>query len=177
MSFFKKALKKINLRGSIKAVLKVGSFIPAVGTYVDKASKLIDKTGVLAKKKNRAIADNNVEQAEEYDRQLQDTHEKVRQVQNDAYQELPEDVKEQHNAQRKNPGLMDFIKGLAGGAAHGLGNVLAQTNEAGEFGANVADSTLSAWFKKHWGIVAGVGTGIAVLITVLLTRRPKYGRR
>ena len=171
MGFLKKALKKIKLRGVIKAAMGVASLIPVVGTYVDKAKKFVDKTGILEKKKNRAIQEGNVDQAVEYDKQLQEVNAQAETSKQEAYAALPPDP-----VQNKGGGgginIRDILNGALGGALNGAGVAIAGTNVAGDIGATLTDSTISAWLKKNIALVLS-GAVTLVLAVVLISK----GRR
>lgn len=172
MGFLKKALKKIKLRGTLKAVMGVASLIPVVGSYVDKAKKFVDKTGLLEKKKNRAIQEGNEEQAKVFDRQLQEVKSQEESAKQEAYAALPENREPQTFAKSGGGGIniRDILNGALGGALNGAGVAIAGTDVAGNAGATMADSTLSAWIKKNIALVISVA-GTLILGTVLLSRR------
>jgi hypothetical protein len=160
MGFLKKMMKKINLRGTVKAVMGVASLIPAVGPYVDKAKKFFDKTGLLTKKKNLAIQQNNPYLARQLDTQLQ------------ASQKASQEHDEQTYAHNADPAAKGVDWGLIlQSAGLGVANYSAGTkdNAAGQAGANILDGTLKVWFKNHAALLMGIVSVLGIGI-VLLTR-------
>lgn len=92
-------------------------------------------------------------------------------------------AQEEYNAtlQREKIGVKDVINGALGGALDGAGNVIAGTQEAGQTGAKLVDSTLNAWLKKNWlklvGGILGTVTVVFVFVKMLGSKKPTYRRR
>lgn len=82
-------------------------------------------------------------------------------------------------AMRQNPNIKDVLQGALSGALQGAGTTLATSKDVANVGADLADNTISAWFKKNWlkavgGLVLVVGS--IVLIVRMTKPKRKYGR-
>ena len=81
-------------------------------------------------------------------------------------------------AMRQNPNLKDVLQGALSGALQGAGTTLATGKDVANIGADLADNTITAWFKKHWLKVVGgivVVTGFIILIVKMAKPKSKYG--
>lgn len=137
MGFFKnigKAIKKnVSFKNLVKVATPIMGAIPIVGGAVQNISQKLQDS--YEAKKAQQSAQN------EYDRQVAEQQAQLAQQQ--AYQIAGQTVGAVANA-----GGQIFAKGVTEGVYAGLGSGTQQG--LGTIGAEVADSTIKAWFKKHW---------------------------
>lgn len=141
MGFFKKIGKAIKKNVSFKNLVKVATpimgAIPFVGGTVQNISE-----------------------------GLQASHEAKKQAQrdNDAYAQAMAEQQQQQVLSYAgkqvgaiaNAGAQNFFQGVTEGAYNGTSNGVKQG--LGTVGADIADSTIMAWLKKHWKhLLIGVG--------------------
>lgn len=145
MGFFKNIGKGIKKNVSFKNLVKVATpimgAIPIVGGTVQNISQKLQDANQA--KKDAQNAQN------EYDRQVAEAREAELKAQ--AYATAGNTV-----GAVVNSGAQLFAKGVTEGAYAGLSTGAQQG--LGTVGAEVADRTIAAWFKKHWKhILIGLG--------------------
>lgn len=164
MGFFKnigKAIKKnVSFKNLVKIATPIMGAIPIVGGTVQNISE-----GLQASHQAKKDAQNA---QNEYDRQVAEANALA--LQQQAYSTAGQAVGAIANA-----GTSMFAKGITEGAYAGLGSGAQQG--LGTVGAEIADSTISAWFKKHWKhILIGLSV-IGVIYLINKHNKPKRGVR
>ena len=155
MGFFKKIGKAIKKNVSFKNLVKIATpimgAIPIVGGSLQNISE--GAQAAHQAKKDARDAQN------EYDRQVAEA--KAQALEQQAYTTAGQTVGAVANA-----GGNMFAKAVTEGAYAGLSNGAKQG--LGTVGAEVADHTLAAWFKKHWKHIL---IALSVVGLILLLRR------
>lgn len=148
--FVKKATKQISFKNLVKVGTPLLGGIPLVGGL---ASNLVGtmQANHEAKKEQQA-----------YDNQV-------------AEQQMQQAAQAQAIA-RRNPNIGDILIGAGGGALTGAGQVLAGSTSAGQAGATLVDSTMTAWFKKNWLKLVG-GILATVLVIFLFVKMLRGNKR
>lgn len=167
MGFFKKIGKAIKKNVSFKNLVKVATPIMGAIPFAGGALQSISENAQASHeaKKQAKNAQN------EYDRQV--AEQLAQQKANEAYQTAGQLVGSVANA-----GGQIFAKAVTEGTYAGLGTGVQQG--LGTVGAEVADSTIKAWFKKHWKhILIGLSVvGAIYLIKKQMDKNPRgRGRR
>lgn len=164
MGFFKnigKAIKKnVSFKNLVKIATPVMGAIPIVGGAVQSVSQNLQDAHEAKKAAKNAQS--------EYDRQV--AEQLAQQKANEAYLTAGQTVGAVANA-----GGQIFAKAVTEGAYAGLGTGAQQG--LGTVGAEIADSTISAWFKKHWKHIL---IGLSVIGAIYLIRKhneDKYPRK
>lgn len=151
MGFFKnigKAIKKnVSFKNLVKVATPIMGAIPIVGGAVQSVSQNLQDAHEAKKANRQAEADALNQQ---------------------AYQTAGQAVGAVANA-----GTQMFAKGVTEGVYNGLSTGAKQG--LGTVGAEVADSTLKAWFTKHWKqILIGLSiVGILYLIKKNMDKNPR----
>lgn len=160
MGFFKnigKAIKKnVSFKNLVKIATPVMGAIPIVGGAVQSISQ--NAQDAHQAKKDAKSAQN------EYDRQVAEANAQA--LQQQAYQTAGQTVGAVANA-----GASMFAKGVTEGAYAGLSTGTQQG--LGTIGAEVADSTIKAWFKKHWKHIL---IGLSVIGAIYLIKKHNDGK-
>ena len=159
MGFFKKIGKAIKKNVSFKNLVKIATpimgAIPFVGGMAQNLSQGLQDTH-QAKKDAKAQGDAQAQ----YDAQMQ-------QQQVNAYAG-------QVVGAVANAGTQMFAKGITEGAYAGASTGF--QNGLGTVGANVADSTIKAWFTKHWKHIL-IGLSVVGAIWLIKKQMDNNGRR
>ncbi|MBB4803904.1 hypothetical protein HNP37_003984 [Flavobacterium nitrogenifigens] len=164
MGFFKnigKAIKKnVSFKNLVKVATPIMGAIPIVGGTVQNISQKLQDAHEAKKEAQNA--------QNEYDRQVAEANAEALRLQ--ALQTAGQTVGAVAGA-----GTQIFSKAVTEGAYAGLG---AGTQQGlGTVGAEIADSTISAWFKKHWKHIL---IGLSVIGAIYLIRKhneDKYPRK
>jgi hypothetical protein len=155
MGFFKnigKAIKKnVSFKNLVKVATPIMGAIPIVGGTVQNVSQKLQDAHQA--KKDAQNAQN------EYDKQVAEANAIA--LQNQAYQTAGQAV-----GAVANSGGQIFAKAVTEGAYAGLGTGAQQG--LGTVGAEIADSTITAWFKKHWKHIL---IGLSVIGAIYLIRK------
>lgn len=169
MRFLKKAFKgigktfkKINLRGALRTVSQVAGMagVPLLSGVIDSQMAKREEEKAMREAEQQAQAE--LAQSTAY-QDLSNTH-KLEAIQNLA------------SANLNKATIKDIANAALGGALTGAGGAIAGTNTVGDVGAKVVDSTISAWFKKHWLKLVGGIVALVVLVKFVF-KRPTNGRR
>ena len=160
MGFFKsigKAIKKnVSFKNLVKVATPILGAVPFVGGTLQNVSE-----GLQASHQAKKDAQNA---QNEYDRQVAEQQAQL--LQQQAYQTAGQAVGAVANA-----GTNLFAKSITEGAYAGLSTGTQQG--LGIVGAEVADSTIKAWFKKHWKhILIGLSV-IGVIYLINKHNKPK----
>lgn len=163
MGFFKsigKAIKKnVSFKNLVKVATPIMGAIPFVGGTVQNISE-----GLQAQHQAKKDAQNA---QNEYDRQVAEQQAQLAQQQ--VYQSAGQAVGAVANA-----GGQIFAKAVTEGAYAGLGTGAQQG--IGTVGAEIADSTITAWFKKHWKHIL-IGLSVIGVIYLINKHNNKNGRK
>lgn len=160
MGFFKSIGKAIKKNVSFKNLVKVATPIMGAIPFAGGALQSISENAQASHqaKKDAKNAQN------EYDRQVAEQQAQL--AQQNAYQTAGQLVGSVAQA-----GTQIFSKAVTEGAYAGLGTGSQQG--LGTIGAEVADSTIKAWFKKHWKhILIGLSV-IGVIYLINKHNKPK----
>lgn len=164
MGFFKnigKAIKKnVSFKNLVKVATPIMGAIPIVGGTVQNISQKLQDAHEAKKQAQNAQS--------EYDRQVAEANAEALKMQ--ALQTAGQTVGAVANA-----GGQIFAKSVTEGAYAGLGTGAQQG--LGTIGAEVADSTIVAWLKKHWKHIL---IGLSVIGAIYLIRKhneDKYPRK
>ncbi|WP_286968249.1 hypothetical protein [Flavobacterium sp. UBA4854] len=161
MGFFKsigKAIKKnVSFKNLVKVATPIMGAIPIVGGAVQNISQNLQDSHEAKKAAQNA--------QNEYDRQV--AEQLAQQKANEAYQIAGQTV-----GAVANSGGQIFAKAVTEGAYAGLGTGAQQG--LGTVGAEVADSTIKAWFKKHWKHIL---IGLSVVGAIYLIRKHNSDKR
>lgn len=153
MGFFKnigKAIKKnVSFKNLVKVATPIMGAIPFVGGTVQNISEKLQESHEAKKAQQNA--------QNEYDRQVAEQQAQFAQQQ--AYQLAGQTVGAVANA-----GSQLFAKSVTEGAYAGLSTGSKQG--LGTVGAEIADSTITAWFKKHWKHIL-IGLSVIGLIYLI----------
>lgn len=162
MGFFKnigKAIKKnVSFKNLVKVATPIMGAIPFVGGTVQNISEGLQASHE-AKKQARAIDDENARLQAEYD---------AEQLKQQTLQYAGQNL-----GAIANSGLQIVSKGVVEGAYNGASTGVKQG--LGTVGAEVADSTIKAWFQKHWKhiLIALSVVGAIYLIKKQMDKNPR----
>jgi|GEM_PF-2129114 len=162
MGFFKKIGKAIKKNVSFKNLVKLGtpllSAIPIAGGFAQNIVGGLSEAHEAKKLQKQAEAAGNAQLAQQY----------------------AEQVKLSTQASGGQMGSIvgtvagQFGKSVLEGSYESLGNGV--KSGVANVGADVANLTITAWFKKHWWKV-GAGLGVLAGVIFFATRGGKRGRR
>ncbi|OXA95985.1 hypothetical protein B0A75_18135 [Flavobacterium oncorhynchi] len=155
MGFFKnigKAIKKnVSFKNLVKIATPIMGAIPIVGGAVQNVSQKLQDAHQA--KKDAQNAQN------EYDRQVAEANALA--LQQQAYQTAGQTIGAGVNA-----GASMFAKGVTEGMYAGASTGVKEG--LGTVGAEVADSTIKAWFKKHWKHIL---IGLSIIGAIYLIKK------
>ncbi|WP_406843564.1 hypothetical protein [Flavobacterium soyae] len=172
MGFFKKIGKAIKKNVSFKNLVKVATplmgAIPIVGGLAQNISENAQAAHQAKKDAQALKAQGDYQAAQDAEMRAQALQVQVASVAGQGA-----------GAVMKSAGEV-FTKAVTDGAYDGVSNGVKQS--LGNAGADIADHTISAWFKKHWKHIL-IGLSVIGLIYLIYKqmnnnkRRRPYGRR
>lgn len=156
MGFFKnigKGLKKAVKQVSFKNLVKVAgsglSLVPGVGGIAGGLIQNMQANHEAKKQEQQMIAEQQAQQ-QAYDQAMSQEQARL--------------------------SIKDVVNAGVGGALTGVGSAIAGTQQVGNIGAKVTDSTIKAWFKMHWWKVL-IGLSAFLLLIRLAVKGKSNNRK
>lgn len=163
MGFFKKIGKAIKKNVSFKNLVKVATplmgAIPVVGGLAQNISEKAQEAHQAKKDAEALKAQGDYQAAQDAEMRAQALQVQVASVAGSALGAV------------SNAGAQMVAKGVTDGAWAGTSQGVKQS--LGNVGADIADNTITAWFKKHWKHIL---IGLTVIGAIYLIRKNSMGR-